>query len=466
MTQEYGWTLHHARADDLAQAGFGHLAHVPFIRNSALGYAETPNRFLIDLALGVWDARGRGDRRVQLHGEAPTPPSHQTLLSFAYWLTNALEWADVRGIDLMQCDYASVLIRRYQYEMQQGIWSADGRPLKAATINARVGVALSYQKWGVDKSLREPVVVPTVTTTYQAHSYKNSRSHETKTVDARQGKLRVTPSTLAFPAAADIEDWRKAIHLHPTRGQTEGLLIDLILDSAIRREEASSWRVDTLPLDRRNWQIINPDQPPEHQSVLVKLIYGTKGREYGRDNGDKIGPEGKIKLPLLLAERLDEYRQKVRPKALAIAVRRGRNVAQQQRIRDGAVHLFLNAETGKRYTGKQIYSVWTSVKRPPHWSPHLARHWWACCYLERRMRDHAELMAKILALPGLTHSSPLLLGLKDTAVSIIQLEITPQLRHASSGTTQTYLEWCFNRNGLPYQHRVIWGDEEDEEGEA
>lgn len=463
MTQEYGWTLHHARGDDLEHAGFGHLARVSFIRDSALGYAETPNRFLIDLALGVWDARGRGERRLQSNGEAPTPPSQQTLLSFAYWLSNALEWADVRGIDLMQCDYSSVLIRRYQDEMNKGIWSADGKPLKPATINARVGIALSFQQWGVDKGLREPVLVPTVTTTYRAHSDKNSRSHESKTFEARQGKLRVTPSTLVFPGSAEIEDWRKAIHLHPTRGKTEGLLIDLILDTAIRREEASCWRIDTLPLDRHEWKIVNPDQPPEHQAVVITLKHGTKGKEYGRDHGDKIGPEGKIKLPLLLAERIDSYRQKIRPKALAIAVRRGTSVAQQQRIRDESVHLFLNPETGKHYTGKQIYSVWTSVKRPPHWSPHFARHWWACCYLERRMKDHADLMAVVLALPGLTHSSPLLLGLQGTAVSIIQLEITPQLRHMSSSTTETYLEWLFNRNGLPYQPRVIWSDKDDDE---
>lgn len=463
MLSVCGWTLHRGRPKDLEQAGFGHLAEVPFIRDGQLAYAELPNRFLIDMALGVWNASSRGERSPD---KAPIPPTRETLKSLAYWLINALEWADTRSVDLMECDYASVLIARYQQEMLKGIWSADGRPLKPATVNARVGAALAYQQWGADKKLRGPVSVPTVTTTYRAPSCRNSRSHETKTVEARRGKVRVTPKSLAFPAANQIEAWRKAIHVHPTRGYTEGLLADLMLDTAIRREEAACWRVDTLPMQRRDWQIINPDAPHDRQNVAVTIRFGAKGREYGRDRGDKIGPEGKIRLPFQLAERIDEYRQKVRPKALAVAVRQGKTLAQQKRIHNDAVHLFLNPETGTRYTGKQIYSLWKRVDGPPHWSPHLARHLWACNHLERRMQDHADLMAKILEMPGLTHSSPLLLGLKDTAISVIQLEITPQLRHMNSSTTELYLEWWFARNSLPYQTRVIWDDEHDEEVEA
>lgn len=463
MPQGFGWTLHRARPEDLEQAGFGNLADVPFIRDAELAYAELPNRFLIDIVLGVWDSRSRREHSPEW---APIRPTRETLKSLSYWLVNALEWADTRSVDLMNCDYSSVLIARYQQEMLKGIWSSDGRPLKPATVNARVGAALAYQQWGAAKKLREPVSVPTVTTTYRAPSFRNSRSHEIKTVEARKGKVRVTPRSLAFPAAKEIEAWRKAIHAHPTRGQTEGLLVDLMLDTAIRREEASCWRVDTLPTQRRDWKIINPDEPREYQNVSVTIKYGAKGREYGRDHDDKIGPEGEIKLPLQLAERIDNYREKVRPKALAVAIRQGKTLAQQERIRDDSVHLFLNPETGSRYTGKQIYSVWKRVEGPPHWSPHLARHLWPCSYLERRMKDHADLMAKILKMPGLTHSSPLLLGLKDTALSVIQLEIGPQLRHMNSSTTELYLEWWFARSSLPYQPREIWDDEDDEEGNA
>jgi hypothetical protein len=461
MPSNFGWTLHRVPPEELNQAGFGDLVDVPFVRDGDLAYAELPNRFLIDLALGFWSIRGRDKDDSVDQGRSP-PPTRESLKSVAYWLVNALEWADTRSVDLMNCDYVSVL-GRYQEEMLQGIWSADGSPLQAATVNARVGAVLSYQQWGAAKKLREPVSIPTVTATYWAPSYRNSRSHETRTVKARKGKVRVTPKTLAFPKAKQIEAWCEAIKAHPTRGQTEGLLVDLILGTAIRREEAACWRVETLPMARREWKIINPDEPPEYQHVEVTIKYGAKGRQYGRDHGDKIGPANEIKLPLRLAERIDEYRQKLRPKALAAAVRQGKTLAQQRRIRDASVQLFLHPATGKRYSGKQIYSMWKRVESPAHWSPHLARHLWACNHLERRMRDQADLMTKILDIPGLTSSSPLLLGLADTAHSIIQLEITPQLRHVNSNTTDQYLEWWFAKNSLPYQTGAIWDDEDDEE---
>jgi integrase len=458
MTQNYGWSLRYVPAEVLAKADFGHLSRVPWLFDSKLAYAELPNQFLIDLALGVWDQRHRGSQK------RTNPPSDLTLRTTAEGLSNALEWAEARSIDLLSCEYSQVLIARYQSEMYAGQWSAHGRPLKPSTINARVGTALAYQLWAADKGLRPPVVVPTVTITYRAPSHSNSRSHQTKTVEARTGKLRVLPSSLSFPREEQIEAWRKGIHLKPQLGATEGLLVDLILETAIRREEASCWRIDTLPLNRADWKILNRDQPPEHQNVEITLRYGTKGTNYGTDHGDKIGPEGKIKLPLLLADRIDDYRQRIRPKALAVAVRSGKTVTQQQRMRENAVHLFLHPGTGKRYSGKQIYKAWTSVQHPAHWNPHAGRHYWACRYLERRMQDHAELMAKILGIVGLTHDSPLLLALSDTAITVIRMEIQPQLRHVSSRTTESYLQWYFLRNRLPYQPRMAWdGDDEDED---
>lgn len=453
MPGVFGWTVHYARASDLASAGFEHFEHLPFLRDASLEYATQPNRFLIDRALGVWDPRDRGEKRSEGKGGVPIPPARETIKSLAFWLVNALEWADVRGVDLLHCDYASVLIQRYQAEMLSGIWSASGRPLKPATVNARVGVALDYQQWAADKGLRAAFCLPTVTSTYRAPSHRNSRSGETVTVQARQGKARVTPSSLTFPTEAEIEAWREAIYRDQTHGETAGLLVDLILDTAIRREEAACWRIDTLPFDRDKWRITNPGEPHEHQNVLVEVRYGTKGKEFGREHGDKIGPAGEIHLPLLLAERLDEYRNRGRTMALKIAVRHGKSVSEQKRIRDNSVHLFLNPETGIRYTGKQIYALWKAAGGPQHWSPHLARHWWACNYLERRMQQHADVMQKVLESPNITANSPLLLSLKDTAVAVIQLEITPQLRHAASSTTELYLGWLFGRLRLPYRPR-------------
>jgi hypothetical protein len=137
----YGYKLVMPDPDKLTKAGFGKVAHVPAIFDGRPGYARLPSRFLIDRALGVWDPVFRGTK------PNPRPPSRVSIKNFGYWLCNALEWAQVRNVDLMSCDYTTVLINRYQVEMLKGIWSASGQPLSAKTVNARVDLALEFQMW-------------------------------------------------------------------------------------------------------------------------------------------------------------------------------------------------------------------------------------------------------------------------------------------------------------------------------
>lgn len=447
----YGYNVAYLEPVALAEAGFGHLADQPFIFDSAPGYARLPNQFLIDRALGIWEPKGRGKSRH------PMPPSRVSMLNYARGLCNALEWMEARDIDLVTADYSTVLIGRYQQEMLKGIWSADNRPLKANTVNSRVQVALEFQMWAADKGLRAPFHVPTMTRTYVAGSYKNSRSQATKSHESRIGKAKVNKRMLCFPALSEIEVWRQLVQERPVVGLTDGLVADLILNTAIRREEAACWRVDTLPLDVKDWQIVNPEEPEEYQSVLVTIKYGTKGRQYGVDEyGDKIGPEGSIHIPIWLARRLHAYRNKERLVALQQKVKNGKTVAAQKRLQQQAVHLFLHPLTGERYTGDQIYTFWSRVQGPPHWSPHLGRDWWACRYLEERMKQHSNLIQQILGNPNISPEHPMVLALCDTAQTVIQLEIRPQLRHASSRTTEIYLEWLFAKMRVPLTMNPQW----------
>lgn len=447
----YGYNIAYLEPIALHAAGFGHLADQPFIFDSVPGYARLPNQFLIDRALGIWDPKGRGKSRI------PLPPSRVSMRNFARCLCNALEWAEARDVDLVAADYSTVLIGRFQQEMLKGIWSADNRPLQPNTVNLRVQIALEYQMWAADKGLREPFHVPTVTRTYVAGSYNNSRSHEVKSVESRLGKTKVNKRLLSFPSISEIEEWRRRVQERPVVGPTDGLVADLILNTAIRREEAACWRVDSLPLDPRDWRIVNPEETEEHQSVLVTLRYGTKGRQYGVDeHGDKIGPEGTIHVPFWFARRLHAYRNKERLVALKQKVKKGKTVAAQQQLQRRAVHLFLHPQTGERYTGDQIYTFWSRVQGPPHWSPHLGRDWWACRYLEERMKQHADLIQQVLRSPGINSEHPIVLALRDTAQTVIQMEIRPQLRHASSRTTEIYLEWLFAKMRVPLTMTRQW----------
>lgn len=456
----YGFKVVIPDPKKLTSAGFDKVAHVPLIFDSQPGYARLPNRFLIDRALGVWDPRWRA--------ASPNPqlPSRISMKNFAYWLANGLEWAEVRGIDLMTADYTTVLIARYQEEMLKGIWSASGEPLAAETVNARVKIALEFQMWAADKGHRAPFSIPTATQSYTAGSHKNSKSHKTNVVEVRRGKVKVNKRLLAFPADEEIKEWRDRIYGDPGVGATHGLMVDHVLCTAIRREELACWRVDTLPLDPSDWKIINPSQPEEMQQIAVEVQLGAKGREFYIDEfGDKVGPQGTIHVPLSLAKRIHAYRNKERLLALKHVTKGVRDLAKARQLLSQSVHLYLNPKTGKRFTGAQIYEIWTKVEGPTHWSPHLGRDWWACQYLWQKMQEHIALIKQLQSVPNLDISHPLLHALRDTVQTVIQLEIQPQLRHVSSHTTEIYLQWLFNQLRVPLNLTRRW-QEEDEERET
>lgn len=457
---QYGFKVVFPNPEILTQAGFEKSAHIPCIFDSKPGYARLPSRYLIDRALGVWDPDSRGTR------PNPQRPSRKSISNYAYRLANALEWAEMRAIDLVAADYTTVLIGRYQEEMLKGIWSARGVSLGAETVNSRVRAALEFQMWCADKGYRKPFLVPTVTKTYVAGSHKNSKSHEAKTVKSRKGKVKVNKCILSFPKDEEIKSWRQRVYDQPIVGATEGLMVDHILNTAIRREELSCWRVDTLPLDPKHWIIINPGQPAEIQQVAIEIKYGTKGRDlYVDEFGDKVGPNGTIHVPLWLANRIHEYRNKERLLALKPLIKGVRDPAKARRILAQSVHLYINPKTGRRYTGAQIYAAWTKVEGPEHWSPHLGRDWWACQYLWEKMQEHKALIQQVLGISNTHADHPMMRALKDTIRTVIQLEIQPQLRHASSQTTEIYLQWLFNQLRMPLSLTREWA-EEDESNEG
>ena len=135
---------------------------------------------------------------------------------------------------------------------------------------------------------------------------------------------------------------------------------------------------------------------------------------------------------------------------------KGVKPAEARRIMEETVHLFLNPVTGLRYTGDQIYAFWSRVQGPEHWSPHQGRDWWACRYLEERMKQHAELIEQVLKTPNISIEHPMALALRDTATTVIQMEIKPQLRHASSRTTEIYLHWLFAKMRVPLTMTRQW----------
>lgn len=433
---DYPYRVVYATPRFLEQEGFGRVERLPFIFDHRPKYHRHANQFLIDLALGEWSMSTRGEQ-----DPVAPPPTMVTIKNYADWLANFLDFCHQWGNDPLQADYVIDIVHGYQDAMSSGIWSRDNRPLAPKTINCRVAIACMYQQWAVDKGLRGSFHIPKVRKTFAIDNPHSSGAATTKTIEARRGKVRESKRRLGFPDEKVIAAWLQRVR---ERCSVEGLIAETILETAIRRAEASAWRVDTLPLDPEEWHIMNRDRPIEHQSVLITLRYCTKGRKYGEDRGDKIGPEGKIHLPMPLALKLHEYRQKVRPKALTICMRRARNGREAEAIRNSKVHLFLHPNTGEPYTAPQIYDFWTSkrVACPRGWSPHLARDFWACSVLWKHVTAQQQLVEH--AIKG--GSDPSLLKILQLDIEgFVERVIKPQLRHVSRETSLIYLQWVSDR---------------------
>lgn len=454
-TTDYPYRVVYPSQKFLEDRGYGRVAHLPFIMDNRPGYHRIGNQFLIDLGLGEWSTGTRG-----LEHASTMPPTKSTMHNYAQWLTNYLEYCHARGKDPLRADYKIDLIQGYQGEMSSGSWSRDNTGLAAKTVNARVEVACMFLLWACDKGLREPFYVPKVRKSLIVESRESSGARQTKTVEARRGKVRESKRRLGFPDEKAIGAWLTRVR---EKCAVEGLIAELILETAIRRAEAAAWRRDTLPLNPDEWDVVNQDRPLKHQAVCVKLRYATKGRCYGEDQGDKIGPEGEILLPMPMALKLHDYRQKVRPKALTIRLRKAKNASEAEVMRNSAVHLFLKPATGERYTGQKIYDFWTSscAQHPRGWSPHLARDFWACSTLWKHLEEQKSLVESALG----SKADPSVLKILALDIEgFIQKTIQRQLRHVSRETTMIYLQWVSDRLGVNLNFHENYMQQLTEEG--
>lgn len=430
---KYPFTVVYGNSGYLQKRGFGRVGHLPFIFDRRPRYHRSGNQFLIDLGTGAWSLASRG--------EQPTlPPSKATMRTYAFHLANYLEFCEERGLEPLETEYLA-LIQQYQGSMGNGTWSARGEPLAPKTINHRVDVAVMFLTWAADKGLRSAIHIPTIKRAIKIGRSLSSGATSSKQVESRKGKLRESKRRFGFPDECVIAEWLQRVRV---RCATEGLIAELIIEAAIRREEAACWRIDTLPLNPDDWVINNAEKKPEHQQVLVTIRYGCKGHDYGQDRGDKIGPERSIHIPLSMAIKLHEYRERVRPHSLKKLLKSARNGREAVALREGAVHLFLRPADGARYTGQKIYDFWTSpaVDCPKGWHPHLGRDFWACTMLWRHLQEEAALVER---LTQLNPEKSLVDAMLSKATNFIQLVLKPQLGHVSHETTMIYLQWVADR---------------------
>ncbi|WP_213779132.1 site-specific integrase [Caballeronia sp. dw_276] len=416
------WTVDYSIPAMTAAAGFGKVAHLPFIMDSRPGYHRLSSRFLLERGLGKWHPETRG--QTTLTRRIPTPRS---IKNYADWLVNFLEWAEMRKLNLTSCDYVDDIVNGYQKDMEKGKWSRDGKKLSNSTINCRVMLASELLLWMFDKGLRPKFEVVTIPVA-GGNFGKKVKS------EVRLGNLRENKRRLRMPSQEELILWLNSVYRN--FGFTYGLMCESILTTAMRREEIACLRVDSLPEDRREWHLKDVDAPFAQQRVLITIQYGVKGQAYGEDHGDKIGPRRDIWIPMHLAERWHAYRsvKGARSAALKRRVATTSNIQEKRRRIKESVCLFLDEKTGNRISSKQLYHAWTGGMVPYRgWSPHRGRDWWSCATLMQ------ELEERFPREKGFDETTKL--HLAGAARDVIRFIIQPQLGHVNEETTMIYLQW-------------------------
>lgn len=410
----------------MAREGYASIAGVPVLFDDNWAYCAEANWYLRQRARLEWTPSATG--KVRLTAAGLCYPTSRTLEHYARCLGDFFDWLAHSGVDWHEVDYTRHLVEGYQADMRETRWGTTGKALSPSTVNARIAEACHFLRWAGERGLRPPFQMVVADVAVKRPSGRNSHGHRAVFVQARAGAQRQSPKALRLPTAAETNRWLASVKAG--KGVTKALMCELILETAIRLTEAAEWRVDTLPLDPKDWRIIG-------DSVQVTVKYGAKGPKYPDGQGAEHGPPRLIFVPLAIAQRLHEYRETKRLTALAKWVKSAPTAAERTR-RQGhpPVRLFLSEYSGIPVSRGALYEAWTEVPQQPFsgWSPHGGRHLWACRKLLAGIERNAHLAGRTAdAMPGDWVTS-----MAQTDIDIV---IRPQLGHVDKETTLRYLQW-------------------------
>lgn len=406
----------------LTAAGFGRVADVPVIFNDKWVYQTEPSQFLRERSLRDWSPRNAR--------KSITTLTERSRSGFADCLINFLDWCELRRHDWRLIEYEKHIIEGYQKEMSAGSYSATHSGLEGTTVNLRVQEVCNFLEWAHFRCLRDEFVTPTKTVPRKSKNPYLSHGHKTSEVEVRVGAAREKPKSLHMPSRAAVADWLESVRIE--KGFTKHLMAELILKSAIRREEAVQWRIWTLPEERANWVV-------KGSEVAVEVEYGAKGAKRLNKRGDVVGPLRVVMIPLETAEKLHAFRETKRLKFFANYVKAGKTADERaQRKKNSFVQLFLSDFTGQPVSRQSFYTGWKEPRRQPlkGWSPHLGRHYWACNEIL------IELEKNLAVLKHVDKSQIPIDWIRGNVQDVLLLRIQPQLGHIDERTTELYIGWA------------------------
>lgn len=401
----------------MASIGFASVSHVPVLFKSTGEYRRIENRYLRERATGDW-----------FPPNGKPYPSEKTLKKMADILVNFSDWMDARHYTLSSVAYDDVL--QYQREQTSGTWSYRGRPLQASTANQRADEVTHFLTWAAFRGLRKQFAVKRFFARGQSHMGGAS-------IMVRAGRAKQSKTTRAshfiLPTPEAVRAWLALVK--EKRGYAKYLACRLILEVGPRRAEVEALDVSQWPSATR----IQAALDLSRASVPLPLLI-TKGNRART-----------VDVPVHFAAEvrrwIDEKRQTHEHRFF---VRSGR--------KEKPTRLFLGdhpSSKGTPISAETIYRVFKQVQpNPLLWSPHIARHVFACFFilhaLEIEARPHGGLNK--MGADWITHRGQYwLMILRD------------QLGHVSITTTEIYLRWLVTACGIAELasgwHRYLEEDE-------
>lgn len=367
-----------------------------------------------------WKATGLWRSKSMSAYSSLSRPSANTIKGSSADLVNFLDWCESRHVDWRNLSYIN-LVDHYQGEMTSGRWNLlrKGCPLAPSTINRRLLTVCDFLEFAAGRGWRGPIAVQTEPVRHPTAPGKTTR--------ARVGRVRRNPKELRLPTLAELNDWMSEVKSQS--GFTAYLMVKTAISVALRAEEIVLLRAEQLP-----------ELPSDggRKSARLLLKYGTKGKRDYKDP-NKEGKNRFVRVPVDLLSELHAYKKLRRRLSLS-------RLEAENPDHPVPEELFLLETKGTGFSYDWFHEIWTSAKPLPFegFSPHHARHIWACYTLLDKIKQHMELSNGI--------SGPLENVARAMHETLITTYIKPQLGHISEETTENYLNWVVG--GLEGQDKV------------
>lgn len=407
-------------AKRLKELGHGRVAHVPVLFDRNQRYCRAHNAYLRVRAKLEWHPVSGTSEASAARG-VPLP---NTMLRMAYSIANFIDWCEARHVAWEEITYDQVVT--YQDEQMRGTWSSERkRKLKSETANARADEATHFLRWAAAANLRRPFNVRTVTKPRRVRTGTASGTGRS-VVLVREGRARQehggSESTLIFlPRAEEVRDWLRRVKVQ--RGYAKALACRLIVETGLRKQELVALTTAQVPGVEMlaHLQAEGRDVAP----IRVTVTKGQRART--------------IQVPLPLAV---EIRNWIDTRRLTLAHRFNRRNRDTKKT--ASERLFLSDAPGHEGTVIEhhtIYRCFYEVKpRPRKWSPHFARHAFACYFLLHALEGEAK-----------TANA----SFRDLGADWVQSRgrfwlnmLRRQLGHVSQDTTDIYLRWLVTATGI------------------